>query len=209
MESREAVGLSWIVFVVTAIICYLIGYASLDVFETCPSNSEDRILAQSNKLAIASMVFTSLTLLGVIALVFMGFKGCVKTVIENAIYKSDAKVKVMGIAVALFGVISLILTAFSEFAGVETVNSCEVIKAKDQEEVSKFMKSANMLNRLYSIVILVLVFAGLIIVNGLSLRFTGFDPWAMLTYSIGGFMDNASSSGFGRRCSRKNGIKRA
>lgn len=199
-----SIGVSWLLFISYIIISYLIGYASMTVFKKCPEVQEDQVLGDSDKISGAAIAFTTISLFLFAACFFAGGRGSFGSVIRSCYKSNDLKFKILSILTILCLVVSVALTAFAEFSGVESINKCALISATTQEEIDEFMSASNMLNRLYGIVIVVLIVCISMIVGYLSMEFLNIDPAQQITQRVEDF-----ATMFGRRakCRTNNKMK--
>ena len=191
---------SWIGFISYVIIAYLIGYSSSVVFKRCPQ-IKDTEMADVDDIASSGIAFTTLALIGAIVLFsYCGYRGNVNDVLLRGPRSGDTTCMVIGGITFLFLLLSVALTASSEFLGVKAMNNCAVLEAASQDEVDEYLEAANMLNRLYGIVILAI---SLFLILSVYVALKNYLPGGR-SIDLVDRLDRFVSFGFGRgaRCRR-------
>lgn len=199
---------TWIGFIAYVIIAYLIGYASMTVFRRCPQIKEIEMV-DVDKIAASGIAFTTFSFLGMLILFgYFGSRGDVNRVIMGSIRGDETTIPCMAIGgiTLLCLLLSLALTSSSEFMGIKAMNNCSVLQAANQDEVDEYLEAANMLNRLYGIIILAITIIIVFLLYLLSKMVQNKTGYNMDVVS---HMDRFVTS-FGRRarCSKNNRIKK-
>lgn len=176
----------------------------MTVFKKCPEVQEDPVLGNSNTISIVAIAFTTILLFLFAGCFIAGGRGDIGSVIRHCYTGKFDRYSSLAVITVLVLITSVALTAFAEFSGAETINNCALINATTQEEIDEFIDASNMLNRLYGIVIVVLIVCISMLVGYLSMEFFKVDPSQKIGQKIESF-----ATMFGRRakCRTNNRMK--
>jgi len=203
--SSNVNAYSWLGFLAYIIIALLIGTASTTVFRRCPQ-IRDIEMVSVDDIAISGISFTVLSLFGAIGLFsWCGYRGNVNDILIHGPRNGDTICMVIGALTFLCLLLSVALTASSEFLGIKAMNNCAVLEAANQEEVDEYLEAANMLNRLYGVVILAIA---LFLMATVVVALKNYIPGGRSFDVVGRFDNFVSGVGRRARCQKGNKMKK-
>jgi len=158
MDFIEPMFITWIIFLAYIIASYIITVSSINVFDKCPEESTD-MTAQSNKnFAVFTLVITTIMIVLLPILMFLTKSlDSPYALFYDSMFNRIISARILGVIGSLLMIMSVFFTVICTFVGVSTANSCQVIKAKSEEEVNDFMRNSNNINRMVSLVSVILI----------------------------------------------------
>ena len=178
LSSGRPIGAlsSWVGVLVYFIIAFIIGVSGIKVFEQCPvTNDKLAFIGGGRATATTSVIVNAILVALIIGAQVYTRSGFSESYVSfvGTTFDSGLIGKVIAAAISILAVISLITTVAAEFMGLETANQCNKVMNVPEmlmsDQHKSFVEAYTALNRVYGLMLLVLVSLGVLIVSAIMM----------------------------------------